>query len=120
VHLAVGYELVMDLVIFAWLVWLARGFAKGPDGRWHFNWQPRLPRDGMLFWAYLCVYSLGRFVIQFYRQDTQFALGLSQAQLLSVLTAMVAIWMLVFQYNRARKRGPSTTNVTPTHAASPG
>ena len=120
VHLAVGYELVMDLVICAGLIWLARGFARGPDRRWHFNWQPRLPRDGMLFWTYLCVYSLGRFVIQFYRQDTPFALGLSQAQLLSVLTAMVAVWMLVFQYNRARKLGPSPGNVTATHAASPG
>jgi phosphatidylglycerol:prolipoprotein diacylglycerol transferase len=120
VHLAVGYELVMDVVIFAWLVWVARGVVRVADRRWQFNWQPRLPRDGMLFWTYLCVYSLGRFVIQFYRQDTVFALGLSQAQLLSVLTAMVAIWMLVFQYNRARKLGPSPSHVAATHAPSPG
>ena len=77
------------------------------DGRWRFDWNPRFPRDGMLFWVYLCVYSLGRFVIQFYRVDTPFALGLSQAQLLSVLTAMVAVWMLVYQIQRARKLGPS-------------
>ena len=61
----------------------------------------------MVFWTYLGVYSLGRFFIQFYRQDTPFALGLSQAQLLSVLTAMVAIWALVFQYQRARRLGPA-------------
>ena len=61
----------------------------------------------MLFWAFLGAYSLGRFFIQFYRQDTPFALGLSQAQLLSVLTAMAAIWALVFQAQRARKLGPS-------------
>jgi prolipoprotein diacylglyceryltransferase len=103
----VGYELVMDLLIFAGLVWLARGIVRLPSGRWAFNWQPRYPRDGMLFWIYLCVYSLGRFFIQFYRQDTTFALGLSQAQLLSVMTAMVAVWMLVFQIQRARKRGAS-------------
>lgn len=107
VHLAVGYEMVMDLLIFAFLVWLARGAMRLPTSRWAFNWQPRLPRDGMLFWTYLCVYSLGRFFIQFYRQDTPFALGLSQAQLLSVLTAMVAIWVLVYQWTRARKYGPS-------------
>jgi prolipoprotein diacylglyceryl transferase len=107
VHLAVGYEMVLDLLIFAGLVWLARGVIRGPSGRFIFNWQPRLPRDGMLFWTYLGVYSLGRFFIQFYRQDTPFAMGLSQAQLLSVLTAMLAVWMLVFQMTRARRLGPS-------------
>jgi phosphatidylglycerol---prolipoprotein diacylglyceryl transferase len=107
VHLAVGYELVMDLVIFAGLVWLARGLVRRRDGRFRFNWRPRMPRDGMVFWTYLGVYSLGRFFIQFYRQDTPFALGLSQAQLLSILTAMVAVWALVFQYQRARRFGPS-------------
>ncbi len=107
VHLAVGYELVMDLVIFAGLVWLARGFIRDAGGRWRFNWEPRFPRNGMLFWMYLCVYSLGRFFIQFYRQDTPFALGLSQAQLLSVLTAMAAVWALVFQAQRARRLGRS-------------
>jgi prolipoprotein diacylglyceryltransferase len=62
----------------------------------------------MLFWFYLFIYSVGRFFIQFYRQDTPFALGLSQAQLLSVLTAMVAVWALVYQVNRTRKLGPSS------------
>jgi phosphatidylglycerol---prolipoprotein diacylglyceryl transferase len=109
VHLAVGYELIMDLVIFAGLVWLARGFVKRRNGRWRFNWASRFPRDGMLFWAYLFVYSLGRFFIQFYRQDTAFALGLSQAQLLSIVTAMAAVWALVYQYQRAQRVGPSPT-----------
>ena len=107
VHLAVGYEMGLDLIIFAGLVWLARGVLRRRDGRFRFDWEPRLPRDGMLFWTYLGVYSLGRFFIQFYRQDTPFALGLSQAQLLSVLTAMVTIWALVFQYQRYRRYGPA-------------
>jgi hypothetical protein len=72
-----------------------------------------MPRDGMLFWTYLCAYSLCRFFIQFYRQDTPFALGLSQAQLLSVLTAMVAVWALVFQYQRYRRYGPAHGPATP-------
>jgi prolipoprotein diacylglyceryltransferase len=94
----------MDLVIFAILVWLARGVARRPDGRLRWAWRPRYPRDGMLFWIYLTVYSLGRFVIQFYRVDTPFALGLSQAQLLSVVTAMVGIWALVYQLSRLAPR----------------
>jgi phosphatidylglycerol---prolipoprotein diacylglyceryl transferase len=108
VHLAVGYELVLDLLIFAALVWLARGFIRSrKSGRWQFNWDPRYPRDGMLFWTYLGLYSLCRFFIQFYRVDTPFALGLSQAQLLSVLSAMVSVWALVFLYQRYRRYGPS-------------
>lgn len=117
VHLAVGYELVMDLAIFGLLVWLARGVVRGRNGRPRANWQPRYPRDGMLFWIYVGLYSLGRFFIQFYRVDTPFALGLSQAQFLSILTAMVAVWILVYQANRARRVGPSTA---PARAAANG
>jgi hypothetical protein len=61
----------------------------------------------MLFWVYVLAYSVCRFFIQFYRVDTPFALGLSQAQLLSVLMAMVAVWALVFQLQRARRYGPA-------------
>jgi phosphatidylglycerol:prolipoprotein diacylglycerol transferase len=107
VHLAVGYELVMDLVIFAGLVWLARAIVREANSRWRFNWEPRFARDGMLFWTNIFIYSIGRFFIQFYRVDTPFALGLSQAQLLSVLTAMVAVWALAYQVNRARRFGPT-------------
>ncbi len=116
-HLAAGYELVLDLLIFAGLVWLTRGFIRR-DGGLHFNWDPRLPRDGMVFWVYLLAYSVCRFVVQFYRVDTSFALGLSQAQLLSVLSAMVAVWALVFQYQRARRYGPSHGPAS--HAVTPG
>ena len=107
VHLAVGYEMILDLLIFAGLVWLVRGITRDQRGRWHFQWQPRYPRDGMLFWIYLALYSLGRFFIQFYRVDTPFALGLSQAQLLSVLMLMIAVWALAFEASRARKLGRS-------------
>ncbi len=108
VHLAVGYEMLLDLAMFACLVWLARGIVRRPDGKLDWGWQPRYPRDGMLFWIYLGLYSAGRFVVQFYRMDTPFALGLSQAQLLSVLTAMVAVWALVYQGSRTRRSDQGT------------
>jgi prolipoprotein diacylglyceryltransferase len=95
--------MIMDLAIFVLLVWLARGVTRSARGRLRWNWRPRYPRDGNLFWIYLGVYSLGRFFIQFYRVDTPFALGLSQAQLLSVLMAMVAVWALVYQAAQARR-----------------
>ena len=112
VHLAVGYELVLDLLIFAALLWLARAVIRS-RGRLAYNWAPRYPRDGMLFWTYLVLYSLCRFFIQFYRVDTPFALGLSQAQLLSVLSAMVGIWALVFQYQRYRRYGTAHGSARP-------
>jgi phosphatidylglycerol:prolipoprotein diacylglycerol transferase len=117
VHLAVGYELVLDLLIFVGLLWLARAVVRTPGGRFGFNWNPRYPRDGMLFWTYIGAYSLCRFFIQFYRVDTPFALGLSQAQLLSVVSAMIAIWALVFQYQRYRRYGPARATNSQLEAA---
>jgi prolipoprotein diacylglyceryltransferase len=102
VHLAVGYELLLDLAIFGILVWLVRGVML-QDGRLIWAWRARYPRDGMLFWTYLALYSAGRFVVEFYRQDTIFALGISQSQLLSVMGVIVAAWALVFLSVRARR-----------------
>lgn len=87
VHLAVGYEMLMDLLIFGLLVAL---FA-------------RLPRPGMGFWIFAALYSFGRFFIQFYRIDTPFLAGLSQAQILSFLVGAAALWALVFLYSRSRR-----------------
>jgi phosphatidylglycerol---prolipoprotein diacylglyceryl transferase len=90
VHLAVGYEMLMDLVIFGVLVALFG----------------RLPRPGMLFWLFGALYSFGRFFIQFYRIDNPFWLGLSQAQILSFIVGTAALWAVVFMYSRSR-RGPA-------------
>lgn len=116
VHLAVGYELVVDLLIFALMVWLARGITRAPGGGLRFDWQPRYGRDGMLFWVALGLYSVGRFFIEFYRQDTIFALGISQSQLLSVLSAIVSVWALV--YMAARRGTRSRREPERAHASS--
>ena len=87
VHLAVGYEMLMDLLIFGALVALFG----------------RLPRPGMLFWLYAALYSFGRFFIQFYRTDNPFWLGLSQAQLMSFVVGGAALWAVVFMYSRSRR-----------------
>jgi phosphatidylglycerol:prolipoprotein diacylglycerol transferase len=106
VHLAVGYELALDLVIFVVLIWLARGIVRrSAGGGVDWSWQPRYPRDGMLFWTFLFLYPSGRFVIEFYRQDTIFALGISQSQLLAAVGTIVAVWMLVYLGSR-RARAP--------------
>lgn len=113
VHLAVGYELLMDLAIFAVLAWMARAIVRRPAGGLGWGWAPRYPRDGMLFWTFIGLYGVGRFFIEFYRTDTIFALGISQSQLLSVLSAMVAVWALVYQAGRGRRGARSLPPAPP-------
>ncbi len=75
-HLAVGYELVMDLVIFGVLLRLLG----------------RIKPDGTLFLLYLASYSVGRFLLSFLRLDSNTVLlGLNQPQWLSIMVLIVVI-----------------------------
>jgi phosphatidylglycerol:prolipoprotein diacylglycerol transferase len=89
VHLAVGYELIWDMLVFAVCAWLL--------------YRRILPRDSMVFWTMIALYSAGRFVVQFYRLDQPFLMGLSQAQFLSFVVGAIAVWILVFQWTRASR-----------------
>jgi phosphatidylglycerol:prolipoprotein diacylglycerol transferase len=81
-HPAVGYELLMDLVIFG-ILWKLRG---------------RLQPDASLFLLYLTLYSIGRFFLSFLRLDSNTVfLSLNQAQWISLLVLVAAIPLLVFQ-----------------------
>ena len=84
-HLAVGYELIMDLLIFA-LLWKLLG---------------RLKPDGTLFLLYLAIYSTGRFFLSFLRLDSHtVALGLNQPQWIAFI---VIAGVLVIFFWRRRK-----------------
>jgi phosphatidylglycerol:prolipoprotein diacylglycerol transferase len=85
VHLAVGYEMVWDLLVFA-LLWLMRGRV----------------RQGIVFWTFLVLYGLGRFWTTFYRVDTIQAFGLTQAQLVAVFGMALGAAMLVRALLRGR------------------
>ena len=89
VHLAVGYELLWDLLVLGFCAWLLA--------------RQVLPRHGMVFWTMIALYSLGRFVIQFFRLDTPFLWGLSQAQLLAFAAGAFAVWVLVYQVASTRR-----------------
>ncbi len=81
-HLAVGYELLMDLFIFG-ILWKLRG---------------RIRPDGSLFLLYLTLYSTGRFLLSFLRLDSSTVfLSLNQPQWISLLVLVVAVPLLVFQ-----------------------
>ncbi len=70
VHPTQIYESLMSLVILGLLLWVAA---------------PRLQRAGSLFWAYLGLAGIERFVVEFVRTNEPVALGLTQAQWISVL-----------------------------------
>lgn len=89
-HPAVAYEMLMDLAIFG-LLWRLKD---------------RLQPPGSLFLLYLSLYSFGRFFLSFLREDSHFvALGLNQAQWLSLVVLMLALSWLV---SRVGKRRPAS------------
>jgi len=81
VHLAVGYELIWDLLVLALLMLMRRTAGQGK-----------------MFWVYVFLYSLGRFWISFYRVDALVAFGLRQAQLIALLGIAAGAAMLVYLY----------------------
>ena len=78
VHPAVAYELVLDLVILAIL------FALIP-------WADRQARRPHLVFTFLGLYGVARLALGSYRLDPVFLLGLSQAEVVSILFIAVTI-----------------------------
>lgn len=91
VHLAVGYELIWDMLVFVVCAGLLYS-------RW-------MPRTSMIFWTMIALYSFGRFWVQFFRLDQPFMFGMSQAQFLSLAVGAIAVWILVYQWTRATREG---------------
>lgn len=73
------YEFIMNMVIFA-ILWRLR--------------KNRLP-DGALFFLYLSLYAVGRFIISIWSSYQPFAFGLNQAQFFSVAALLVSLPILV-------------------------
>lgn len=84
---AVGYELLWDLVVLGMLLFL----------------RPRLRVAGTIYWSYLLLYSLGRFLISFLRLDPIRVAGLQISQ----LVALIAFYAAVFWVVRLARRPAS-------------
>lgn len=80
------YEFLLNLSIFA-ILWRLR--------------VKKLP-DGALFFIYLSLYSVGRFIITMWSSYQTFAFGLNQAQVLSLLSLVVSIPVLLRMMNRQK------------------
>jgi len=83
------YESVAEAIIFVILLWRIR----------------RPHAAGMIFGLYLILYSVSRFVIEFYRFHEQpLELGLSLTQWMSIALLLLGVWILL---NRKRKPAPA-------------
>lgn len=84
-HPTFFYEAILDLAIFGVLIYFA-GKSKVP---------------GHIFALYLILYSLSRFFIEFYRIDTWTIGTIKIAQVLSVLTLILGLYLLYHFKNKA-------------------
>ncbi|GAB4251675.1 MAG: prolipoprotein diacylglyceryl transferase [Thermoleophilia bacterium] len=92
VHPTQLYETFGSLFILALLLWVLA---------------PRLARTGSLFWSYLGLAGVERFLVEFVRTNPEAALGLTQQQWISALlivAGLVAVW-----WNEGRGAAPSGT-----------
>ena len=56
----------------------------------------RFKKDGLVFLSYLSLYSLGRFVLTFVRQENQFFWGLQEAQIVALLVVVASVAALMY------------------------
>ncbi|MDD4859719.1 MAG: prolipoprotein diacylglyceryl transferase [Dehalococcoidales bacterium] len=63
----------------------------------------RFKTDGMMFLSYLILYSVGRFGLSFVRIEDIVFLGLRQAQVIAVITVLVAVALFAFLGAKANK-----------------
>ena len=82
-------EAVANLLIFVFLLWLTK----------------RRRFEGQVIFAYLMIYSVARFVIEFWRADPRGeAFGLSTSQLISVVMFPLALLLMIY-YSRRKTSG---------------
>ncbi len=74
------YEIIWNAILLLVILRLGRHFKK----------------DGLVFLSYLSLYSLGRFVLTFVRQENQFFWGLQQAQIIALLTLIISLIAMVY------------------------
>ena len=85
-HPAPVYEIIWDLLIFAFLM----------------IFRKRLKPASISYWSYLFLYSLGRFFITFVRHNDPYLWGLKQAQ---VVTLFLAIFCVPLIFYLVKNRG---------------
>lgn len=55
-----------------------------------------LNKDGLLFFSYLSLYSLGRFILTFVRQENTVIWQLQQAQVIAIATMIISVTVFIY------------------------
>jgi phosphatidylglycerol:prolipoprotein diacylglycerol transferase len=92
VHPTQVYEIIFNLAVFG-VLWRLKD---------------RLKPEGSLFMVYLALYALWRFGIGFMRgENTDFFLGMSQAQIVSIVVLLITLPQIVWKTRWAGKQAES-------------
>lgn len=94
VHPEVAYEMILTLVLFGAIL------------PFHQRLKKTLP-VGVLGLIYLGLYGVGRFLLSYYRTDPAVFAGLRQAQLASLLMAVIAVVAIPILFQRRASRKPA-------------
>lgn len=78
------YEFAYNLIILGALMWA----------------RPRIKSDGLLFWMFVTLYGLFRFIVEFFRANPTFYLGMSASQLFSAVLAAAGLTVIFGYYFR--------------------
>lgn len=81
------YEIIWNAIALVVILRLERHFKK----------------DGLVFLSYLSLYSFGRFVLSFVRQENITFWGLQQAQVLAIVILIVSVTILIYRLRKARR-----------------
>ena len=66
------------------------------------------PFPGRTFWAYMLLYAISRFIIEFYRADERgIIMGMSTSQFISVVLVPLSVLMLLYLRGRAKTPEPA-------------
>jgi phosphatidylglycerol:prolipoprotein diacylglycerol transferase len=84
------YEIIWNAVALLVILRLGRHFRK----------------DGLVFLSYLSLYSLGRFVLTFVRQENIILWGLQQAQIIALLAIIASLVTMVYLSRKRPAAGP--------------
>jgi len=79
-HPAPAYELIWDMLIFAFLM----------------VFRKKLRPASVTYWLYLTLYSLGRFLITFVRVNDPYLWGLKQAQIITLFIMIICVPLLIY------------------------
>jgi prolipoprotein diacylglyceryltransferase len=61
-----------------------------------------LKNDGFTFLAFLSLYSVGRLVLSFVRQENTFFWGLQQAQIIAIFVLVFSVIAMIYQLRKSR------------------